>query len=105
MNERDFNTLADAALARIESALEASAADIDFELAAGGILEIEFADDSKIIVNRHAVAQEIWVAAKAGGFHFRWDGEAWLDTRDGTELFTRLSVLATQQAGEAVRLN
>lgn len=105
MNERDFNTLADASLARIESALEASAADIDFELAAGGILEIEFADGSKIIVNRHAVAQEIWVAARAGGFHFRWDGAAWLDTRDGTELFAKLSSLATQQAGESVVLN
>lgn len=105
MNERDFNTLADASLARIESALEASTADIDFELAAGGILEIEFADGSKIIVNRHAVAQEIWVAARAGGFHFHWDGAAWLDTRDGTELFAKLSSLATQQAGEPVVLN
>ena len=52
MDEREFNTLADATLARIEAALEASGADIDFELAAGGVLEIEFADGSKIIVNR-----------------------------------------------------
>ena len=79
-------------------------ADIDFELAAGGVLEIEFADGSKIIVNRHAVAREIWVAAKAGGFHFRWDGQSWLDTRDGAELMAKLSALASQQAGEVVTL-
>jgi CyaY protein len=104
MEDREFNTLADAALARIEAALEASGADIDFELAAGGVLEIEFADGSKIIVNRHGVAREIWVAARAGGFHFRWDGAAWRDTRDGGELMNKLSALASQQAGEEINL-
>ena len=79
-------------------------ADLDFELAAGGVLEIEFADGSKIIVNRHAVVKEIWVAARAGGFHFRWDGAAWRDTRDNAELMEKLSTLASQQAGEPVNL-
>ncbi len=104
MEDREFNTQADAVLTRIEAALEACGADIDFELAAGGVLEIEFVDGSKIIVNRHGVAREIWVAARAGGFHFRWDGAAWRDTRDGAELLGKLSALASQQAGEAVRL-
>ena len=104
MEDREFNTLADAALASIEAALETSGADVDFELAAGGVLEIEFADGSKIIVNRHGVAREIWVAARAGGFHFRWDGLVWRDTRDGGELMDRLSALASQQAGEAINL-
>lgn len=105
MEDKEFNELADASLARIEAGLEASAADIDFELAAGGVLEIEFADGSKIIVNRHAVAKEIWVAARAGGFHFRWDGAVWRDTRDAAELMEKLSALASQQAGEPVLLN
>jgi CyaY protein len=105
MDDKEFNSLADVTLARIEAALEASEADIDFELAAGAVLEIEFENGSKIIVNRHAIAREIWVAAKAGGFHFRWDGENWLDTRDGLELMAKLSTLASQQAGESVSLN
>lgn len=104
MEDSEFNTLAGQALARIDAALEACAADLDFELAAGGVLEIEFADGSKIIINRHAVAKEIWVAAKAGGFHFRWDGTAWRDTRDNAELMEKLSTLASQQAGEPVDL-
>lgn len=104
MDDKDFNRLADAMLARIEAALEASGADLDFELGAGGVLEIEFADDSKIIVNRHGVNKEIWVAARAGGFHFRWDGAAWHDTRDNAELLDKLSQLASQQAGESVDL-
>jgi CyaY protein len=105
MDDKEFNALADSVLARIEGALEASDADIDFELAAGGVLEIEFADGSKIIVNRHGVAREVWVAARAGGFHFRWDGVCWRDTRDGAELMEKLSSLASQQAGEAVSLD
>ena len=105
MDDKEFNALADRILARIDAALEASAADIDFELAAGGVLEVEFADSSKIIVNRHGAAREIWVAARAGGFHFRWNGECWRDTRDGTELLEKLSTLVSQQAGEVVSLS
>lgn len=104
MDDSEFNTLADAVLARIDAALDSCDADLDFELAAGGVLEIEFADGSKIIVNRHGVAREIWVAARAGGFHFRWDGAAWRDTRDGSELMAKLSELASRQAGEPITL-
>jgi CyaY protein len=105
MNDAEFATLSGAALDRIEQQLEASGADLDFDLAAGGVLEIEFADGSKIIVNRHAVAQEIWVAAKSGGFHFRHDGDVWRDTRDSEELMVKLSRLATAQAGAPVLLS
>ena len=105
MDDKEFNGLADAALARIEAAVEDCGVEVDFELQPGGVLELEFGDGSKIIVNRHGVAREIWVAARAGGFHFRWDGSAWRDTRDGEELMAKLSRLASQQAGEAVRLS
>jgi CyaY protein len=104
MNETEFATLSGLALEKIEQGLEASGADLDFELAAGGVLEIEFADGSMIIVNRHAVAQEVWVAARSGGFHFRHDGAVWRDTRDGEELMEKLSRLVTAQAGEPVQL-
>ncbi len=104
MDDSEFNARADRTLARIEAALEACDADLDFELATGGILEIEFEDGSKIIVNRHGVAREIWVAARAGGFHFRADGDLWRDTRDGAELMEKLSRLVSQQAGQAVTL-
>lgn len=104
MDDKEFNALADAVLARIEAAVEASGADVDFEPQPGGILEIEFADGSKIIVNRHGVAKEMWVAARAGGFHFRWDGSTWRDTRDNEELMAKLSRLASQQAGETIEL-
>ena len=104
MDERAFESRAAEALAAIERALEGAALDADFELKDGGILEIEFEDGSKIIVNRHSAARELWVAARSGGFHYRWDGSSWRDTRDGSELFSALSKLVSQQSGRGVRL-
>ena len=105
MDEKQFDALAGAALGRIEAALEQSGVDADFELKEGGILELEFADGSKIIVNRHGAAREIWVAARSGGFHFRWDGARWRDTRSGDELFAALSRLVSAQSGTGVILS
>ncbi len=102
MDEREFERLAAAALEGVERALEAN--EIDCERKPGGILELEFDDGSKIIVNRHGAAREIWVAARSGGFHFRWDGSAWRDTRGGAELFAALSKLVSEQLGRGVRL-
>jgi CyaY protein len=105
MNESEFQALAGHALERIERALEASGVQADFELKEGGVLEVEFDNGSKMIINRHAAAREIWVAARAGGFHFRWDGSSWRDSRDGTELFAALSKLVSAQSGRAVILS
>ena len=105
MNDAQFDSAANAALQAIERSLEASGVDADFETKEGGVLEIEFADGTKIIVNRHGAAKEIWVAARSGGFHYRWDGQAWRDTRDGSELFAALSKLVSAQGGAPVRLS
>lgn len=104
MNDTDFEKLADQALARVETAFEESGLDADIQLKEGGVLEIEFEDGSKLIVNRHRPAREIWVAARSGGFHFRWDGAVWRDSRSGDELFAALSRLASQQSGQPVLL-
>lgn len=92
MDEREYQQKADAALAQIEARLEEGG--VDFEFAAGGILEIDLDDGSQIIVNKQAAVQEIWVAAKSGGYHYRWDGTAWMDTRSGEELHTVMARLA-----------
>ena len=104
MNDSEFDSATDTALERIDTALEASGADLDVAMVSAGVLEIEFDDGGKIIVNRHAPAQELWVAARSGGFHFRWDGQCWRDTRDGSELFAALSALISAQAGVSVSL-
>ncbi|MFA7270329.1 MAG: iron donor protein CyaY [Sterolibacterium sp.] len=107
MDEREFNGYADAMLARIEQALESCAVDLDFEIMPGGIIELEFDNGSKIIVNRHTAAREIWIAAKSGGYHFKMneaDPRCWTGTRDGAELLELLSRCISEQAGVTVRL-
>ena len=104
MTESEFEALAGAALVALESAFEAEAPDADVQTKGTGVLEIEFEDGSKMVINRHGPAREIWVAAKSGGFHFRYDGSVWRDTRDGTELFAAVSKLASQQGGTPVEL-
>jgi CyaY protein len=102
MNEADFDAAAEATLDALERALDA--AGIDCERKPGGVLELEFDDGSKIIVNRHGAAREIWVAARSGGFHYRREGDAWRDTRSGAELFEALSALVSGPLGRGVRL-
>lgn len=104
MNDTEFEALADAALDAVDAALEASGLDADIDRKEGGVLEVEFAGGAKLIVNRHRPAREIWVAAPSGGFHFRWDGAAWRDSRDGSELFAALSRLVSGLGGRVVSL-
>jgi len=105
MTESEFDALAGTALSALERAFEASAPDADVQAKGDGLIEIEFEDGSKIVINRHTAAREIWVAAKEGGFHFRHDGTAWRDARGGAELFAEVSRLASQQAGAPVVLS
>ena len=101
MTESEFNELADAVFARIEQAIDASDADIDYD-SNGAVLEIEFADGSKLIVNRHAPNQEIWLAAKSGCFHFGYRDGNWSSQRDGSELYAKLGELVRAGSGEEI---
>src|SRR5438445_4719985 len=66
MTPSEFDSLADAMLERIARAVEESGADCDCEPKGSGVLELEFADGSRIVVNRHSAARQIWVAARSG---------------------------------------
>jgi CyaY protein len=109
MSEKTFLDEAETALNKIEAALDRlndeDVVDVECKRS-GNVLEIEFIDNgSKIIVNTQAAMQEIWVAARAGGFHYRQDAQGkWINTRDGSELFAALSSLASAQGGAAVTL-
>lgn len=107
MNEKEFVDRCHTTISHIESVIESavnSGADIDFEVQ-GGILEIECFDESKIIISPHSIAKELWVAARSGGFHFRFDLESgWIDTRSGETLYQKLSDILKQQGQIQVNL-
>ena len=90
----------DAVLERIERSVEASEAlEVDLE---AGILTITCPGETRVIVNRQTPNREIWVAARSGGFHFRWREGEWRDTRSGDELFASLARILAAQCGENI---
>ena len=104
IDEAEFEERSGRALASIARAVEASGAECDCEQKGDGVLELEFENGSRIIINRNGAAREIWVAAKSGGYHFRFDGARWVNTRDGDELFASLTRYVGEQAGRPVTL-
>ena len=44
----------------------------------------------------------IWLAARAGGYHYKFDGRQWQDTKGQGEFFACLSRYASEQAGIAL---
>ena len=105
ITDTEFIVAADRTLEAIGTALDAALADSDVDLdwtCNDGILEIESDDGGKLIVNRHTPNREIWVAARAGGYHFRAVAGAWRDTRGGDELGAALAALLKGQMGLVV---
>ena len=103
LDESAFQARVDAVFAAIEAALDSAESDIDSEIS-GGILTLEFENRSKVIINRQTFNREIWVAAKSGGFHFRFDGAEWRDTRSGESLQTLLARVIAEQGGTVMSI-
>jgi CyaY protein len=107
MQTSEYLRLAEAVLDAIESGISdlADNTDVDLETSrSGNVLTIECEGGSKLIVNLQEPMQEIWLAAKSGGFHFRYRDGHWHDTRGGEDLFARLSRALSDQCGTPLTL-
>jgi len=104
LSDAEYHAKSHALLARIEAQVDAwlddDVVDIDTHRT-GGLLELGMPGGSKIVINTQPPLQEIWLAARSGGYHFKWDGAQWVD-REGQELFARLSSSASEQSGQAL---
>ena len=112
IDDKQFHLLGGQVLQSIELALEAADEeldlDLDIERQGGNVINIRFRDRSVIVVNTQPPLHEIWVAAKSGGYHYRWSGTLskplWLNTKTGRELMGDLSEFASTQAGIPVKI-
>ena len=108
MTDPEYMDRAEAALAAIEQACDrindATEADIDNQRV-GGMITLSFPNGSQLIVNLQKPLQEIWLAARSGGYHYRHDGQAWVDTKTGEESFGNLSREASVQAGQPLKFS
>ena len=82
LDESQFATLADPLLERLSIVIEDGRDDADVDLESG-VLTVTLGDESTWVINKQSATREIWVASpKSGAHHFRWDGTAWISTRD-----------------------
>ena len=105
MTDLEYHDRAYAVLARVEARvdtwLQEDVVDIDSQRT-GGLLELSFPNGSKMVLNTQPPLHEIWLAARSGGYHYKFVDGAWLD-REGRELFEVLSTCASEQAAKPLR--
>ncbi len=84
MSESEFNEIIDSTFAALETALDQVDGELDYETS-GGVLTVEFDNDTKLVFSRQPPTRQLWLAARSGGFHFAYDEAAgdWRGTRDG----------------------
>lgn len=103
MTDTEYMDRAEALLRSIESCCdrinEETDADIDSQRV-GGMVTLVFRNGSQIIVNLQKPLQEVWMAAKSGGYHYKFDGANWADTKGQGEFFANLTRYASEQAGQ-----
>ncbi|MDF1483758.1 iron donor protein CyaY [Ramlibacter sp. H39-3-26] len=106
MTDTEFMDRAERLLLSIEEGCDrindTTDADIDSQRV-GGMVTLTFRNGSQIIVNLQKPLHEIWLAARSGGYHFRFEDEGWRDTKGAGEFYATLSDNATTQAGLALR--
>ena len=102
MTDLEYLEAAEQVLRRIEAACDRINDDTDADIdnqRVGGMITLTFENKSQIVVNLQKPLQEIWMAARAGGFHYKFDGSQWLDTKGNGEFFVHLSRCASEQSG------
>jgi CyaY protein len=108
MSDLEYLDSAEAVLQAVEIACDRindeSDADVDNQRT-GGMVTLTFENRSQIIINLQKPLQEIWLAARAGGFHYKSVSGQWLDTKTASEFFTDLSRYASEQAGQPLLFN
>lgn len=106
MTDLEYMDLAESLLDQVECDCDRindrGSADIDNQRT-GGMVTLVFSGGSQIVVNLQKPLHEVWLAARAGGFHFRFADGRWRDTRTGEDFYGCLSRAASEQTGLALR--
>lgn len=102
MTETEFLQHSDTLFAHLAEQLDTQT-DLDNEIN-GNVLTIENDDGAQVVINRHAAKQEIWLAAKSGGYHFAWHNGRWHSARENRDFFDLLNEALSQLAGETVQI-
>ena len=103
MTDFEYQNLAESVLEAVEMTCDQLNENTDVDIdnqRTGGMVTLAFSNQSQIIINLQKPLQEIWMAARAGGFHYKFVNGQWTDTKDASEFFASLSRCASEQSGQ-----
>lgn len=104
MDEAKFDAVAREELRSIEDALsEIDPDDIEVSVS-DGVLRLDLRDGTRIVINSHRAARQIWMAAVASAWHFDPAGETWRAPKSGEELRPTLKKLVHERIGLDIAL-
>jgi len=102
MTDPEFLGHAEALLNAVEIACDRINDETDVDVdnqRVGGMLTLTFVNRSQIVINLQKPLQEVWMATKSGGFHYRHIENRWQDTKGQGDFFEALTAHASSQAG------
>jgi CyaY protein len=102
MDEDDFDRVARDELRHLEDALSEVDPDEVEVSSSDGVLKLDLRDGTRIVINSHRAARQIWMAAVSTAWHFdpaSSSGGGWTATRTGEELRPTLAKLIQQRIG------
>jgi CyaY protein len=108
MTDLEYLDHAEAVLKAVETACDRINDDTDADIdnqRVGGMITLVFANRSQIVINLQKPLHEIWMAARSGGYHYKFDGACWMDTKGAGEFFEHLSREASAQSGQALQFS
>ena len=100
MDETTFDHVAREELRHIEDAFaEVDPDQVDVSTS-DGVLRLDLRDGTKIVVNSHRAARQIWLAAVASAWHFDPAGDGrWIAAKSGDELRATISRIVRERIG------
>lgn len=102
MDEADFDVAARDELRHLEDAFAEVDPDEVEVSTSDGVLRLDLRDGTRIVINSHRAARQIWMAAVSTAWHFDpvpGAGGAWRAPKTGEELRPTLAKLINQRIG------
>lgn len=105
MDDTSFDRVARDELQSLETAFSDIDPDEVEVSSSEGVLRLDLRDGTRIVINSHRAARQIWMAAVATAWHFDPEGEGvWRAPRTGEELRPTLARLLRERIGLTMSL-
>ncbi|XRX42630.1 MAG: iron donor protein CyaY [Buchnera aphidicola (Eriosoma harunire)] len=106
MDNNQFNQLVNNIMLKIENFFYSNPDyhEIDCEINYN-MLIIEFQNKNKIIINKQEYIQEIWLATKNNGYHFKFFNHCWLCKKNNMDFWNILTNCCFLECGKKIKFN